>query len=75
MAKEVSTFSSPVEREFKMKSDIRWDEIAKIEMRPGAPELPTEAVRAIAKHAPMPRNAKKTRPANKGRVRKGKGRS
>ncbi len=50
----------------KMKSDIRWNEIAKIEMRPGAPERPELVVKAIAK---------KVRPASKGRVRKGKSRS
>jgi hypothetical protein len=55
-----------------MKSDIRWNEIAKIEMRPGAPERPELAVKAIAKHAPLP---KKSRPASKGRVRKGKSRA
>jgi hypothetical protein len=55
-----------------MKSDIRWSEIAKIEMRPGAPSRPEVAVKAIAKHAPLP---KKMRPASKGRVRKGKNRS
>jgi hypothetical protein len=55
-----------------MKSDIRWNEIAKIEMRPGAPARPAEAVKAISRHAPTP---KKQRPPSKGRVRKGKSRS
>jgi hypothetical protein len=55
-----------------MKSDIRWNEIAKIPTRPDAPSRPTEAVKALARHAPLP---KKQRPASKGRVRKGTSRS
>ena len=38
----------------RMKSDIRWDEIAKIEMRPGA-QRPEFAIKAIAKHTPSPK--------------------
>jgi len=54
-----------------MKPEILWNEIAKIELRPDAPARPAEAVKAIARHTPMP---KKTRPASKGRVRRGKNR-
>ena len=53
-----------------MKSDIRWNEIAKIEMHPDAPEQPAAVVKAIARNVSPPQ--KKQRPASKGRVRKGK---
>jgi len=35
-----------------VKSDINWNEIAKVEMRPGAPSCPELAVKTIAKHSP-----------------------
>jgi hypothetical protein len=44
-----------------MKPDIDWDEVAKVELRPDAPDRPDVAVKAIAKHAPMPHKAKPTR--------------
>jgi hypothetical protein len=48
-----------------MKRDIDWEEIAKVEIRLGAPERPAEAVKAVARHAPMPQAkapAKKPKP-------------
>jgi hypothetical protein len=50
-----------------MKPDIDWDKVAKVEMRPDAPERPAEAVKTIARHAPLPN---KPRPAKASRTRK-----
>jgi len=48
-----------------MKREINWNEIAKVEMRPGAPERPTEAVKTIVRHAPTPQTKEKPKPAGK----------
>jgi|HubBroStandDraft_3_1064219.scaffolds.fasta_scaffold38412_3 hypothetical protein len=33
-----------------MKPDIDWNEVAKVELRPGVPERPEQAVKAIASY-------------------------
>ena len=33
-----------------MTREIDWEAVAKVEMRPGAPERPAEVVKAIARH-------------------------
>jgi hypothetical protein len=54
-------------------SNIRSNEITKLEKRPIALERRLDPAKALAR--PLPSPQKKARPASKGRVRKGKSRS